>query len=194
VTPVPDLVARAEAALALQLGEGVRRAAAGKLSADELQLSDAEAQPPPPLEAAAAPDARRRGRERRHRSPPRPAPPEPIHHWRLCPWEADADAASPDAPASAPSPPPPPAERSAERVLFALRRAELVAALGADGAGSGGIGLPARASAALSVAQWRLEAFRPGCRPPGLRASGEAPHGWAPPRGWAASCIPGAQQ
>jgi hypothetical protein len=194
-------VARTEAALALHLGEGVRRAAAAQLGGDVCEQNEAAL--PPPSEAAAVPDAHRRGRERRLRSPPRPAPPEAMHLWRLCPWEADVDDASPAAAASPPpqSPPPPPLERSAERVLFALRRDELSAALGAagisafpaDGEGGSGIAVPARVSAALSAAQWRLEAFRPGCRPPGLRASGEAPRDWAPPRGWAAGCIKGAR-
>ncbi len=194
VTPVDDLVCRAERALADHLAASARRAAAGQLGLPP------EAPPPPPPQAergSAGKEADAGSRRRRLRapSPPPPSPfavPEPLHVWRVCPWEeAPPAAAAPEARAPAAGAPAP-AQRSAARVLFALRRSELAAALGEDalaawaalGAAAGGVAVPARASAALSAAQWRLEPFRPGCRSPGLlRASGEAPSGWQPPPG-----------
>ena len=111
---------------------------------------------------------------------------EAAHEWRLCPLGDAAVDGKPYAPPAheAAEPPPPAGERTGVRVLFVLRGAELEAALGAAGVATwlaGGVRLGLRSSVALSTAQWRLEGFRPAARPPELRASGEAPPGWAPP-------------
>ena len=111
---------------------------------------------------------------------------EAAHEWQLCllgDAAADGKAYAPPADEAA-EPPAPAGERTGVRVLFVLRGAELEATLGAAGVAAwqaGAVRLGLRASAALSAAQWRLEGFRPAARPPGLRASGEAPPGWAPP-------------
>ena len=110
---------------------------------------------------------------------------EAAHEWRLCLWEEAAPCDDPQSPPDeAREPPRPVGERTAVRVLFALRGSELEATLGCAGVAAwqaGSVRLGVRASAALSAAQWRLEGFRPAARPLGLRASGEAPPGWVPP-------------
>lgn len=166
VVGMPDLPRRTEAALVTHLAEFARNVAVPQL-------------PPPPGAASS---------KSRRRQPPAGAG-EAEHEWRLCLWAHGDDASTPPAepapfPDEALEPPVPVGARSAVRVLFALRRGELEATLGAEGVAawqSTAVRLPARASAALSAAQWRLEGFRPAARPPGLRASGEAPAGWTPP-------------
>jgi len=162
VVGMPDLPRRTEVALATHLAEFARNVAQPQL-------------PPPPGAAA---------KRRRRRAPAG----EPEHEWRLWLWAGDDDPSTALQPAPFPEealePPLPGGSRSAVRVLFALRRGELEATLGAESVAawqSSAVRLPARASAALSAAQWRLEGFRPAARPPGLRASGEAPAGWTPP-------------
>jgi len=157
VSAASDLPQRTEEALARHLAEFARNVAAKQL-------------------AGAAGGSRRRAMQAS----------EAAHEWRLC---LAGEAAVDDRPYAPPpeeatEPPLPAGVRSAVRVLFALRRAELEATLGAAGVAAwraGAVRLGLRASAALSAAQWRLEGFRPAARPPGLRASGEAPPGWAPP-------------
>ena len=153
VSAASDLPQRTEEALARHVAELVRNAAAKQLAGGRRRAVQAS---------------------------------EAAHEWRLClAGEAPVDdtpyAPPPD---EATEPPLPVGERSAARVLFALRGAELEATLGAAGVAAwqaGAVRVGLRASVALSAAQWRLEGFRPAARPPGLRASGEAPPGWAPP-------------
>ncbi len=130
--------------------------------------------------AAAAPGRR----YQRARLLPANAPPE-VHHWRLHVWEEEGAPASSDAgrvaDASANTASPSDTrQRSSVRFLFALRRCELQATMGekllAEWCSRGAVQLPVRTSLALSAAQWRLEGFRPACRPTHIaRASGEAP-------------------
>jgi hypothetical protein len=166
VVAPPDLAQRTEGALAEHLAAFARNVAAAQLP-------------------RGAPD----GRSGRGRSAPADVSAGPVHEWRLCVWEAPPPPPGQAFAAEAEEPPLPVGERSAVRVLFALRRAELEATLGAAAVAAwqaGSVFLGTRASTALSAAQWRLEGFRPAARPPGLRASGEAPPGWAPPASRAA--------
>lgn len=156
--PLPDLVARTEQALASHCGVLVRQALRAHLA-----------------------------RERE----PQAEPLKKSHVWRVQAWEperaGDAQAAAVSASLAEAG-----AEESRPKrkqmLLFALSESELGRALGGAEAGGGetnaDLQTPSWAtipsfsvafplSLALSAAQWRLEAFRAGCRPPGIRPSGE---------------------
>lgn len=159
VRPLPDLVARTEQALASHCGVLVRQALMAHLAREREPLAE-------PLKKS--------------------------HVWRVQAWEPERAGVVPAAAVSASL-----AEAGAEEarpqrkqmLLFALSESELGRAQGGADAGGGGttnadqqtpswatipsfsVAFPL--SLALSAAQWRLEAFRAGCRPPGIRPSGE---------------------
>ena len=116
----------------------------------------------------------------RKRLLPAHAPPE-VHHWALHPWADEQAVMRVGAQSSGAAHPwRPSSQRSSGRLLFALRPKELAQALGdatmRQWMERGQLMLPVRASLALSAAQWRLEGFRPTCRPSHVtRASGEVP-------------------
>ena len=116
----------------------------------------------------------------RKRLLPARAPPE-VHHWVLHPWADEQAMMREGAQSSAAEQPwPASSQPSSGRMLFALRPHELAQALGdapmRQWMERGQLMLPVRTSLALSAAQWRLEGFRPTCRPSHVtRASGEVP-------------------
>ena len=154
--PLPDLAARTEAALASALAQAAGRATQGVPEAADSDSDDSDSDDEAVLPAAAP--ARR----------PLTAP-EPTHRWQLRAWHGEA-AAQPSVFF--------PSSHANRRLLFALRPAELAADEAAALRDGRAFALPARASNRLAALQFRLEAYRPGCRPAGLRASGEAPPGW----------------
>lgn len=153
--PLPDLAARTEAALASALAQAAGRATQG---APEAADSDSDSDSDDEAPSLAAPPGRR---------PLTPS--EPVHSWRLRAWRGET-AAQPSILF--------PSSHANTRLLFALRPTELAAEAAAlrDGLA---FALPARASNRLAALQFRLEAYRPQCRPAGLHSSGEAPPGWA---------------
>ena len=154
--PLPDLVARTEEALARHCGVLARKG----LTAHLARLRDAETEPP-----------------------------KKSHFWSVQAWEPERAGAVQTASASqAEAGTEDAVPRRKQRVLFALKQSEIDGALGGTAESAGASDADPQTpswtptssfpvsyslSLALSAAQWRLETFRAGCRPPSCRPSGE---------------------